>query len=106
MGSAGPKHFLLHDARGRIDVRDHVGCKIETFVVFFALGSLGSAEDLGPALHRVFDLLFDFLALLFGVQRAHEGVFAQAVANSDFLRFFDELFDESRRRCCQTDRAA
>jgi hypothetical protein len=56
---------------------------------------LGSAEDLGSALHGIFHLLFDLLALLFGVQRSHEGVFAQAVPNFDFLGFFNQLLHES-----------
>src|SRR4029077_7422032 len=66
--------------------------QVITFVILFALGSLGTAKHLGAALYGIFHLLFDFLPLFGGVQWTHQSAGLQAIANADFFRLFDQLF--------------
>src|SRR6266404_3095622 len=87
--------FLLQESGRWVDVGNQCRLEIETLIVFFTFGLLGSIQDLSSPFHRILHLLFDLMALLFSMQRAHESVFAQAVADFDFFSLFDQLFDES-----------
>src|SRR4029077_10746918 len=87
--------FLLQESGRWVDVGNQCRLEIETLIVFFTFGLLGSIQDLSSPFHRILHLPFDLMALLFSMQRAHESVFAQAVADFDFFSLFDQFFDES-----------